>query len=85
MDDSPEDSQKGQHLMNCPNSFEKHWNKGHHSCEVSCKYRTLVEHTRDKYREQKMICACGSIYTLDHKSRHEKTTKHHQFIQQCNV
>ena len=43
---------------------------------------------RDKileYKNQKMICACGGKYTVSHKSHHEKSMKHQQFIQQCNV
>ena len=46
------------------------------------------EANKDKileYKNQKMICACGSINTRGHKSHHEKTTKHQLYIQQCNA
>jgi hypothetical protein len=32
-----------------------------------------------------MICACGGKHTLHHKSEHEKTKKHQQYIQECSV
>ena len=42
------------------------------------------ESNKNKLSE-KMICACGGKYTVSHKSHHEKSMKHQQFIQQCNV
>ena len=42
------------------------------------------EANKNKFSE-KMICACGAMHTLTNKSHHEKTKKHQQFIQQCNV
>ena len=42
------------------------------------------ESNKNKLSE-KMICACGGMHTLTNKSRHEKTKKHQQYIQQCNV
>ena len=58
-------------------------------CRTRHEYnKEYYEANKDKILEQKkekMICACGSMHTLHHKSRHERTQKHQQYIQQCNV
>ena len=44
----------------------------------------FYEANKNKWSE-KIICACGGKYTVCHKSPHEKSQKHQQYIQQCNV
>ena len=46
--------------------------------------KEYYENNKQKLSE-KMICACGGKHTLHHKAEHEKTKKHQQYIQQCNV
>ena len=52
--------------------------------KISEKKKDYYEANKNKLCE-KIICACDSIHTLGHKSHHEKTKKHQQYIQQCNV
>ena len=33
-------------------------------------------------RKEKHTCECGTVYTIDHKKRHEKTIKHQNFIKE---
>jgi molecular chaperone DnaK (HSP70) len=45
--------------------------------------KEYIEANKHKIQEkmkQKFTCACGSDYTYGHKARHERTTKHQQYI-----
>ena len=46
--------------------------------------KIYTEKNKDKlneYREEKFNCACGSVYTYCHKSRHFKTKKHLAYME----
>jgi len=43
-------------------------------------YRENNKEKKTEQRAKKTTCICGKIITIDHKSRHEKTTKHLLFI-----
>ena len=63
--------------------YKKEWQNANKD-----KIKDYYEANKDKiskHKNQKMICACGGKHTLGHKSQHEKTKMHQQFIQQCNV
>ncbi len=34
--------------------------------------------------KETFICACGSLYTFNHKARHFKTKKHQKFMNSIN-
>jgi hypothetical protein len=74
-----------EHLKN--NEHYKEYNQEYRE-QNKDKIKEYRKANRDKileYKNQKMICACGGKYTVSHKSHHEKSMKHQQFIQQCNV
>jgi hypothetical protein len=56
------------------------------------KNKQIVSEKRREYREKnkekiklKYTCCCGSISVITHKTRHEKSKKHIEFIQNVNV
>ena len=50
--------------------------------EKLIEYNKIRNQTEERkaYQKQKNICVCGSEYNKDHKTRHEKTIKHQEFI-----
>ena len=51
--------------------------------EISEKRKEYYEKNKDKFKEkrkEKYTCECGSIIIKSEKLRHEKTKKHHNFI-----
>ena len=70
---------------------KKEYNKAYHEAnkdkikKQKKEYREANKEEVKQYREQKIICACGSIHRLGDKARHEKSQKHQLYIQQCNV
>ena len=53
-----------------------------HNREKLIEYDRIRSQTEERksYQKQKHICVCGSEYNKDHKTRHEKTIKHQEFI-----
>jgi hypothetical protein len=50
--------------------------------EYDKNYKEANREAIAKNREEKFNCDCGGKFTLQNKSRHEKTKKHQQFLQQ---
>ena len=48
--------------------------------EQTAKYREINKEKIHEQRAKKTTCICGKIITINHKARHEKTTKHLLFI-----
>ena len=43
-------------------------------------YRDTHQEKIKEYQNTKYTCSCGSVVTIPHKRRHEKTIKHQEFI-----
>jgi hypothetical protein len=50
--------------------------------EQNKEYRNVNKEKRAEHAKQKITCECGSIITIHHKSSHERTKKHQNFINQ---
>jgi hypothetical protein len=52
--------------------------------ERSKKYREKNKEEIKLKKSEQHLCLCGSYYTIQHKSRHERTIKHQTFINNNN-
>jgi len=50
---------------------------------ITAREKAYYETNKDKIKERKALkfdCPCGGQYTYSHKSKHERTKKHLEFI-----
>jgi hypothetical protein len=79
----------------CDNKHELDNEEGIYQKKMKCVNRYIAGRNKKEYYEdnkekikvnksQKCICECGKEYTYSHKSRHEKSTKHQDYIKENN-
>ena len=66
---------------------ERYWIENTNNCvnkyvptRTQKEYREKNKEKIKEYRNEKLLCVCGSQYARKHKSHHEKTEKHISFI-----
>jgi len=62
--------------LDCVNIKNENFNRK----EYNTKYSNIYYHKNKKHLNKKYECVCGSIIGKKEKARHEKSTKHKNYI-----
>ena len=62
--------------------YEKNKNKMNEHKKI---YYQKNKNKINEKRSEQFTCECGSIYTISHKARHLRTTKHKSFVENNNL